>query len=122
MSTWKPEFNPQDPYWWLREPEYKFPEIRTGEPMPTEQQELQFIAEELRTDTATLPRQIVERYVAIKKDQGQLRKFLLLLLDMCFDESLYAHIPGSQEESTIPFFDAEEEEEHKAWQAEMYAE
>ena len=90
--------------------------------MPTEEQELEFIAEELRTNTAGLPRGIVERYVTIKDDEGELRKFLMLLLDMSFDGSLDAHLPASQEESTAPLFDDGEEEEYRAWQLKMYAE
>lgn len=108
--SYEPQFNPNDPHWWLREPEYRFPETVFGEPIPTEAEVIKGYAEELRTNTARLPRAIVERYIIVKNDPLKLRQFLNLMLDMRTDGSLDPNPPGEEEEeSMLPPFDDEKQ-------------
>ena len=100
----EPKFDPNVPNWWHREPEYEFPELipRKGK-MPTEQEFIEDLAEQLRANTAMLPRTAVERYVTVKDDPVKLRQFLDLVLDMSYDGNLYSHLPkGEEAESKLP--------------------
>ena len=99
----EPKFDPNVPNWWHREPEYEFPEIKSGIPPPTYAEMVEGYAEDLRTNTARLPRAVVERYVTVKDDPVKLRQFLDLVLDMSYDGNLYSHLPkGEEAESKLP--------------------
>src|SRR5947207_387862 len=92
--SYKPEYNPNDPSWWLREPGYKMPAI-----LPTTEfiDEIQEFVDRLRTNEAMLSRTAIEHYIAIKDDPEKLRKFLMLLIDMEGDGSLHAHLPKEED-------------------------
>lgn len=96
------EKDPEDPNWWRKKPEYKFPKVQTSGRRYTEKEIIEGYAEELRTNTAWMPRKIVEHYMGIRHAPDKLQKFLLLMLDMHFDESFYEHLPKESDESNVP--------------------
>ena len=119
----EPKFDPNDPYWWHREPEYEFPEIKSGIPPPTYAEMVEGYAEDLRTNTARLPRAVVERYVTVKDDPEKLRQFLDLVLDMSYDGNLYSHLPkGEEAESKLPPPDDEKAKEIEEIRVRRYKE